>query len=102
MFKIAGWLLLGIAVIGFFVMLVRAGPTLVEFMRYFYQQMAKLTFILALVYLLIFPILGLVGAVMAGIGFALGYAGTEKASSPSFIALEQGQVSQPEQPLFRP
>jgi hypothetical protein len=53
---------------------------------------------ITLMYLLIFPILGLVGAVIAGIGFALGYAGTEKASSTSIIAPEQGQVSPPEEP----
>jgi hypothetical protein len=96
--KIGGWLLLGIAVIGFFFVLVEIGPTFVGSMRYLYQKMAQLTFMITLMYLLIFPILGLVGAVIAGIGFALGYAGTEKASSISIIGPEQGQVSPPEEP----
>ena len=75
--KIAGGLLLVIAVIGFIIMLVRIGPGLVELIPNLDHQMAGFVFTLYLVNLLIFPVVGLVGAVMVGIGFILGYVGTE-------------------------
>ena len=75
--KIAGLLLLGIAMIGFFFMLVRIGPTLVGSIRYINQKMSGFIFLLSLGYLLIFPIIGLVGMVIAGIGLALDFIGTE-------------------------
>jgi hypothetical protein len=76
--EVAGLLLLGIAVIGFFLMLVRSGPTFVGSIRYLDQQMAGFVFLLSLGYLLIFPIIGLVGVAIAGIGLALRFVGTER------------------------
>ncbi len=96
--KGAGLLLLGIAVIGFFLMLVRNGPTLVGSIRYLDQKMAGFIFLISLGYLLIFPIVGLVGVAIAGIGLALGYVGTEPAMSTSIIRPDQVQMSQLKQP----
>ncbi|MBE3143416.1 MAG: hypothetical protein IMZ61_05755 [Planctomycetes bacterium] len=91
-------LLLGIAVIGFFIMLVRFVPTLVGSIRYLDQKMAGFIFLISLGYLLIFPIVGLVGVAIAGIGLALGYVGTEPAMSTSIIRPDQVQISQLKQP----
>ncbi|HSO13627.1 MAG TPA: hypothetical protein VLT51_14715 [Anaerolineales bacterium] len=97
--KVAGSLLLGIAVIGFFFMLVRISPSLVESIRYIDQQkMAGFIFFTLLGYLLFFPILGLTGLVMAGIGFVLGHVGTEAIVSKSLIELDQVQMSQLNEP----
>jgi hypothetical protein len=75
--KVAGLLLLGIAMIGFFLMLVRIGPTFIGSIQYLDQKMAGFMFLFSLGYLLIFPIVGLVGVAVAGIGLALGFVGTE-------------------------
>jgi hypothetical protein len=96
--KVAGLLLLGIAVIGFFLMLVRFVPTFVGSIRYFDQKMAGFIFLISLGYLLIFPIVGLVGVAVASIGFALGYVGTEPAASTSMIRPDPVQMSQLKQP----
>jgi hypothetical protein len=92
--KVVGLPLLGIAVIGFFIMLVRIGPTFIDSFRFLEQQMGGFIFFLSLFYLLIFPVIGLVGAAIAGIGLALGYAGTEPAVSTSMISPDQAQKSQ--------
>jgi hypothetical protein len=76
-FKIAGGLLLVIGVIGFFIMLVRTGPTLVGSIPYLDQQMAGFIFLISLASVLVFPTVGIVGAVIVGIGFLLGFVGTE-------------------------
>lgn len=94
--KVAGLLLLAISVIGFLVMLVRIGPGLVGSMQYSEQKMAGFIFLLYLANLLIFPVVGLVGAAVAGIGFALGYVGTVHAVSATIITPDQ--VSQPMEP----
>jgi hypothetical protein len=75
--KIAGFLLLAIALIGFVIVLVRIGPTLVEMIPHLDHQMAGFVFILYLTNLLIFPVVGLVGAVLVGVGFLLSYYGTK-------------------------
>jgi hypothetical protein len=93
--KIAGLLLFCIAMISFFFMLVQIGPTIVESLRYIDQQkIAGLIFITSLVSLSIFPVIGSVGAAMAMLGFALGYIGTEPATSMSITSPDQGQGSQ--------
>lgn len=94
--KVAGLLLVAIAVIGFLVMLVRIGPGLVGSMQYPEQKMAGFMFLLYLANLLIFPVVGLVGAAVAGIGFALGYVGTVHAVAATIITPDQ--VSQPMEP----
>jgi hypothetical protein len=86
-------------VIGFFFMLVRIGPSLVESIRYIDQQkMAGFIFFTLLGYLLFFPIVGLIGVVMAGIGFVLGHVGTEAIVSKSLIELDQVRMSQLNEP----
>ena len=74
--KIAGLLLLGIAVVGFVFMLVRITPTLVGSIRHLDQNMAGFIFLVSLGSLLFFPIVGLVAVAMTGIGFFLGFVGT--------------------------
>ncbi len=69
----SGLLLFGTAVIGFLAMLIRIGPTLVGSLQHLNQKMAGFTFLLSLVYLLIFPFIGLMGVIMTGIGFVLGH-----------------------------
>jgi hypothetical protein len=96
--KVAGLLLLGIALIGFFVMLVRIGPAFVGSFRYLDQQIGRLILLLQLMWLLIFPVAGLVGAAIAGIGLALGYVGTEPAVSTSIIRPDLAQMSQIKEP----
>jgi hypothetical protein len=78
LFEIVGLLLLGIAVIGFFFMLVRIGQTFVGSIRSLDQQMAGFIFLVSLGYLLIFPIIGLVGVVTVGLGLAVHFVGTER------------------------
>ena len=91
---VLGLLLLSIAVIGFCVVLVRIGPALVDSAQHLEQQMAGFIFILLLVNLLAFPLVGLLGMVMAGLGLVLGYVGTEPAvSTPAFMP-DQEQNSQ--------
>lgn len=70
----------------FYLMLVRIGPTFFGSSQYLDQRMAGLVFLTSLIYLLIFPIVGLVGVTIAGIGLALGYVGTEPV-----VAKEQGE-----------
>ncbi len=83
---VLGLLLLGIAVIGFCVVLVRIGPTLVGSIQHLQEQMAGFIFLISLVNLLIFPFVGLLGMAMAGIGLVLSYVGTEPAvSTPAFM-----------------
>jgi hypothetical protein len=89
LFKVAGLLLLGTAVTGFFVMLLRIGPTFVGSIHYSEQKIAGFTFLISLAYLLVFPIIGLVGAAMAGIGFVLGRMGTEPITSTTIIGPDQ-------------
>lgn len=97
--KVAGLLMLGIAVIGFFFMLVRTGPGIVDSFRYLDQQkFAGFIFFGLLGGLLIFPIVGLVGVAIAGIGLALGYVGTESAVSTSMIRPDQVQMGQLKEP----
>jgi hypothetical protein len=76
--KVAGLLLLGIAMIGFFLMLVRISPTLVGSIRHLDQKMSGFIFLASLGNLLLFPIVGLVGVAIAGMGLALGFVGTER------------------------
>lgn len=90
-----GMLLLGIAVIGFFVVLVQIGPTFIGSIRHLEQQMGRFIFLISLVYLLIFPVVGLLGTVMTGVGLVLGYIGTGPAVSSSTPAPGQAQNSQP-------
>jgi hypothetical protein len=75
--KVAGLLLLAIALISFFFMFVRLAPTLIESVRQPNQNMAGFVFLVSLGSLLFFPIIGLVAVAMTGVGFALGYVGTE-------------------------
>ena len=76
---ILGLLLLAIAVIGFFVVLVRVGPLFVETISHLEQQMAGFLFIILLVNLLAFPLVGLLGIAMAGIGLLFRHVSTEPA-----------------------
>ena len=97
--KVAGSLLLGVAVMGFFLMLVRIGPTLVGSIQTLgQQQMAGFIFFVSLGYLLIFPIIGLVGVVIAGIGLALGHVGTEAIALKSSAGSEQVLMGQQNEP----
>ena len=91
---LAGLLLLGIAGVGFVVMLVRVGPDLGDALQHLDQQMAGFIFILLLVNLLIFPLAGLVGAAIAGLGMALSYIGTEPGASPPAIPPASERASQ--------
>jgi hypothetical protein len=75
--KIGGLLLLAIALIGFFILLVRLAPTLVESLRHLDQEMAGFVLLVSLGSLLAFPIIGLVAVAITGIGFALGLVGTQ-------------------------
>ena len=89
LFKVAGLLLLVSAVAGFILMLLRIGPTLFGSIHYSDQKIAGFTFPISLAYLLVLPIIGLVGAEMADIGFALGRIGTEPITSTSIIGSDQ-------------
>jgi len=96
--KIAGLLLLAFAIIVFFIQLVRMVPTIIEAIQYIdRQRMAGLILITALTSLLVFPIIGLVGAVILALGFAIGYVGTEPAVSASIVNPDQEQNSQLEE-----
>lgn len=78
-----GLLLLGIALIGFLAVLIRIGPTLVGSLQHLNQQMAGFILLISLMYVLIFPFIGLIGAVMAGIGFALGHVKIPAGGTPT-------------------
>ena len=81
--KAIGLLLAGLALLGFIVILVRAGPTLAEALQYPEQRMAGFIVLIVLGYLSVPLVLGLGGAALAGVGFALSYWGTKPAvSSP--------------------
>ena len=86
--KVVGLLLCGIAVIGFLIMLVRIGPTIIESIQYIEQKMAGLILLTSLSSLLVFPAIGLAGAVIAALGFALGYFGTEPAVPTMMIDID--------------
>jgi hypothetical protein len=96
--SILGFLLLAIGTVGFFVVLVQIGPMLVEMIQHLEQKMAGFVFFTSLAYPLFFMIVGLVGAIMAGIGLFLGYMGTELATLSSTTALGQAQNVQHEEP----
>jgi cytochrome b561 len=91
LFKVIGLLLMVVAVIGFIVILVRISPTLVASIQHLDQRAGGFTFLLSLVYLLLFPIIGCVGGVVAGIGFGLSYLGTEASVSESLSGPDQVQ-----------
>ena len=76
-FKIAGLLLVVLALAGCIFVLVKTWPTFFEAMLHFEQKSAGFYFFVVLGYFLVFMIIGLTGAVMAGIGLALGYWGTQ-------------------------
>jgi hypothetical protein len=83
LFKIIGLVLVGVAVIGFFIILVRISPTLAESIQHLDQKAGGFTFFISLGYLVVFPIIGLVGVVIGSIGIALSYVGTEASGSKS-------------------
>jgi len=89
LFKVAGLLLLVSAVAGFILMLLRIGPTLFGSIHYSEQRIAGFTFLISLAYLSVFPIIGLVGFAMAGIGFVMGCIGTEPVTSTTIIGPDQ-------------
>jgi hypothetical protein len=76
---ILGLPLLCIGGVGFIAMLVQLGPTLMETFSGLGEQMSGFVFLASLGYLSIFPVVGLVGAVMLGIGLLLIFAATERA-----------------------
>jgi len=98
--KVVGLLLCGIAVTGFLIMLVRIVPTIIESIQYIEQKMAGLIFLTSLSSLLVFPAIGLAGAVIAVLGFALGYFGTEPTVPTMMIYIDpsKGQSGQIEKP----
>lgn len=77
---VLGLLLFAVAAAGFFVMLVRVGPLLVESAEHLDSPMAGFVFIGSLVYLLIFPVIGWLGAIVVGTGLLVHYVGTETAN----------------------
>ncbi len=80
LFKIIGGLLIGAAVAGFILMLVKVCPELIRaFEQSSESEFAGFVFLVSLGYLLIFPLLGLAGAILAGIGFLFGRWGTNRA-----------------------
>ena len=96
--RVAGLLLCGIAAIGFLVMLVKIGPTIIESIQYIEQKMAGLIFLTSLTSLLVFPAIGLAGTFIAALGFALDYFGTEPAVSTLMIdpyKEKSGQIKKP-------
>jgi len=95
---ILGLFLLGIAVIGFLVVLGRIGPTFVDSISHLEQQMGGFIFIISLVNLLAFPLVGLLGIAMAGIGLVFHYIGTEPAVSTPALMADQAQEDQPHKP----
>ena len=76
---VLGLLLFAVAAAGFFVMLVRVGPLLVDSAEHLVSPIAGFVFIGSLVYLVIFPVIGWLGAAMAGVGLLVHYVGTEPA-----------------------
>jgi hypothetical protein len=83
-FQTIGWLLMAAGLIGFIAMLPKAIPAIADAWQYLPEgKMAGLVLILALTWLFVFVVLGVAGAILAGIGFALGRWGTEPATSAS-------------------
>lgn len=82
-FQTIGWLLMAAGLIGFLAILVKMGSTLLEAFQYAEQKMAGLVIIGILVWLAVFVLLGLVGVILAGIGFAFGRWGTEPVNASS-------------------
>jgi hypothetical protein len=76
--KIVGWLLIVAAMIGFIVMLVKAIPTLAGALQFPEQKMAGFIIAALLGGLTVFVILGAVGGILLGIGFAFNRWGTTK------------------------
>ncbi|HEX2993702.1 MAG TPA: hypothetical protein VHP14_02695 [Anaerolineales bacterium] len=81
--KIVGGLLIASALVSFIVMLIKVGPTLIGALQFPDQSMAGLIVLIIGGGLLLFVLLGLGGVVSLGIGFALGYWGTESAGTSS-------------------
>jgi hypothetical protein len=79
--KAVGLLLFGIGLIGSVIMLFRLGPGLVDAVQHLDQQFAGFFFIILVVNVLVFPFIGLVGLILIGAGFGLGYIGTEPGGS---------------------
>jgi hypothetical protein len=79
-FQILGWLLMIAALIGFVVVLVRMGSTLLEAFQYAEQKMAGLVIIIVLSWLLVCVLIGFGGMVFEVIGFAFSRWGTEPAT----------------------
>src|SRR5512133_954614 len=78
--KIIGLLLMLAALVGCLAMLPKIIPVITDAWQYLPEdKMAGLVFFGSLSWLLVFGLLGLVGAIMAGIGFAFGRWGTEPA-----------------------
>jgi hypothetical protein len=70
----------GLSIVGFVINLVRLWPSLSSAWQYHEERMAGFLFFVMIGALLAFPILGLVGAVVTGIGLLLGRAGTRSIS----------------------
>src|SRR5512147_1130975 len=88
--KIGGGLLVLVALIGFLIMLVKVGPTLGDALQHSSEsQFAGFVFLLSLTYLLIFPVIGVVGAILAGIGFLFGLWGMERVNTGTRIEAVQ-------------
>jgi hypothetical protein len=81
--QIVGWLLIAAALVGFITVLVKTGSTLIGAFQFIEQKMAGLVIIGILVWLAVFVLLGLVGVILVGIGFAFGRWGTEPATPAS-------------------
>jgi hypothetical protein len=93
-FQIVGWLLIMAALIGFVIVLVKMGSTLLEAFQYTEQKMAGLVIIMVLSWLLVCVLIGFAGIVFVGVGFAFGRWGTE----PVIPAPFPSPVSAPVQP----
>jgi hypothetical protein len=88
--KVIGMLLVGVAIVGFSIMLVKLGPELVRALEYSSEgEFAGFVFLLYLTYLLIFPLFGLVGVILAGISFLFNLWGTE----PTVTDVNAGLIS---------
>lgn len=78
-----GWLLIaaGVLLVGFVIMLIRVGPGLADTLQHLDEPMGGFIFMLILVNLAVFPVVGLVGAAATGLGLLLGYVGTATSRS---------------------
>jgi len=86
---VAGLLLLALGGIGFVIALVRSGPSLVDALQHLDQQMAGLILIIALTTLAVFPVVGVVGVILAGLGLVLRYLATERGGPPASLTPDQ-------------